>query len=125
MSPEEIEKRIQEILYGKAIVEIINEKGISCPFIIRALTGRENALVHYTHQQALSQGREAKLCTQLELERIFRDNGTWTNKDEEKIESLSTGIKRLKNILPDYEFQKAKYQSKSRARVRRDRSYKT
>lgn len=122
MLSEEIEKRVQEILYGKAIVEIINEQNNACPFIIRSMTGRENSIVHYTHQQAIQEGRKAKLCTQIELVKEFNKRGTWTEKDDLEIESLQVGIGRLQKILPDYEFQKARYKSIERriSKARKD-----
>ena len=111
MIPEEIEKRIQEILYGKTIVELECNNGESNTFIIRSMTGKENAIVNYTHQKAIEDGRKARLCTQPELIRLFKKNGTWTEEDDIKIESLQTGIMRLQNMLPDYEFQKARQHS--------------
>lgn len=109
MELELIAKHIQEILFGKAIVKISDSNKEISTYIIRSLTGHENLLVINAHQNAVIEGCQNSLCSQAELKRLYAKQGVWTTEDDKRIEALQRGIKRLNNILPDYENLKSKF----------------
>jgi len=109
MNSEQVEQKIRQILFGKAITDISDQSGYEQIFIIRSLTGKEDALVLYAHQKALQEGRKNGLITQAELKREFKQRGLWTDREEAELESYKQEISRLKNALPDFKFQKAKW----------------
>jgi hypothetical protein len=109
MEYEEVENKIKQALLGKTLVNIADGAGQNNTYFIRSLTGREDAIVTYAHQQAINYGIKSDLCTQKELEKEFASRGLWTHEEEIEIESLKNGINRLKNILPSYQYQKSKW----------------
>mgnify|MGYP006280499493 CR=1 FL=1 len=111
MDSGEIERKIQSILWGKAIVDIEDGGGVEHNVIIRALTSKENNIVNYLYNKEIKKCKENGLCTSDELAEIYNKNGTWTREDEEKILKLQNGIKKLKNVLPDYKYLRSKYLS--------------
>lgn len=109
MDYEAIEQKIRQVLFNKALAEIPNGAGEKSTYFIRSLTGKEDAIVSHTHQQAINEGIKEELCTQDELAQEFAARKIWTQEEEIEIESLKRGILRLKNILPSYQYQKAKW----------------
>jgi hypothetical protein len=114
----QMETIIQEILWGKALVEIEDGEGKLVPAIIRSLTGRENNIINHIFKQALREGRESGLFSEDELRRQYATRGIWTKKDEQEIKVLEAGIRRLKRILPDFKNARAKSDT-MKARIRR------
>jgi len=106
MDSEQVERHIKEILFGKAIADITNSEGQEETYLIRSLTGRENVLVTYIHEKELTDGKRQGLCTQEELKELYLKSGTWTKEDDDKMESLSVGIKRLNNMIPDFQYRR-------------------
>jgi len=111
MEAGEIERKIQSILWGKAIVDIEDGSGIEHNVIIRALSSKENNIVNYLYNKEIENGKADGLCTNDELAKIYNENGAWTYVDEEEIIKLQNGIKRLYKILPDYQYLRSKYLS--------------
>ena len=109
MEYEEIEQRVRQVLFNKALVEIANGAQETQTYFIRSLTGKEDAIVTHTYQKAMHEGIKAGLCTQDELAKEFAARGLWTQEEEIEIESLKRGLLRLKNMLPSYQFQKSKW----------------
>lgn len=106
MDTEQIEEKIREILYGKSIVDIADSQ-----FFIRSLTGKEDSLVRNAHRQAIIEGQKMGLLTQVEMQQTFRERGVWTVEDDDRIESLRAHLNKLNNIVEDYKYNKARYNS--------------
>jgi hypothetical protein len=109
---------IQEILWGKAFAEIQDAQGNTHSVIVRSLNGKENNIINHIYAAALREGHSAGLCSEEELRQQYADRGVWTNADEEEIEKLTIGIRRLKCILPTFQYAKAKADA-TKARLRR------
>jgi hypothetical protein len=106
---EKVEEKVRQILFGKAIVDLSFGDGHEETFIIRSLTAKEDAVVVYTHQKALREGKKAGLITQPELKKEFKERGLWTESEEIEIEELRANIDRIKGMMPDFKFQKSKW----------------
>ena len=111
MTSAEIEEKIQSILWGKALADIEDETGKTHHVIIRALNSKENNIVNYLYNKEMTDCLKSGICTEEELIKIYQKNGTWTHKEDDEVLKLQNGIKKLRNVLPEYKFRKAKLAS--------------
>ena len=111
MTSAEIEEKIQSILWGKALADIEDESGKTHHVIIRALNSKENNIVNYLYNKEMTDCKKSGICTDEELTKIYQKNDTWTQEEEDEILKLQNGIRKLKNVLPEYKFRKAKLAS--------------
>ena len=61
MKQGDIERKIQSILWGKSIVDIIDGNGDTHTVIIRALTSKENNIVNYLYNKEIEKGKKAAI----------------------------------------------------------------
>ncbi|RKY43066.1 MAG: hypothetical protein DRP85_00795 [Candidatus Makaraimicrobium thalassicum] len=118
---QEIEQHILEILLGEAIVDISDGNGNIHTCIIKILSGRQQNYINYMYQRELVQGAKLGLISEAELRKIYAEREIWTDKDEERVVVLQNGIKKLKNILPDFKYQRVKYKNIERQIRRTER----
>lgn len=109
MDYEAIEQKVRQVLFNKALVDITNGQNCTSSYFIKSLTGKEDALVSHIHATALRDGSRAGIISQNEWAEELEKRRLWTQEEEIEIESLKRGILRMKNMLPSYKFQKAKW----------------
>lgn len=104
MTPEEITRGLDKILWGKSIVSVDGKFTPQDTLLLRSLTIQESNLVHHIYERELKDGLDDGIMSDDELTQFYTDNQIWTAGDEAEIEVCTKSIKLLKAQIMDAEY---------------------
>ena len=97
MSPEEVERHINEICWGRKFAFIENEEGEIITIIIKSLSLKDRNFVDFIYKEAIKEARDSGVSTRLEIRNDLKLKELWSEKDDEEI---AAGFKKIK-VLED------------------------
>lgn len=104
----DIEKALNKILWGKALVKASGQDGKAETFALRSLTLQENNEMQFLRETVLQECEEDGIVNKEELTLILKEAEAWTSKEEDRISELEQETKKLKHGIKQAEFNKTK-----------------
>jgi hypothetical protein len=96
---EELDAYIQQICTGQKIVQLTNKDGEEVPVLFKYPSGTAIDIADIVYKQALKDAEKEDLPSSEEMEKMLRDRGIFTEKDEEEIEKIKSKIKGQEAVL--------------------------
>jgi len=103
-----IQEKINQILWGKVIVQVDDCCGNSLPFILRSLTSAEINYLDFIYRQELCEAFSQGLVSEEDLTDIYIQQELWTDDDDVYVRGLKKKIKLLKEQVQQFQFLKAR-----------------
>ncbi len=120
----DIEKAINRILWGKAIVEVVDSSNSKKSFVLRSLSLSEQNEIDFLKESILNECKEEGILTEDELLLEFSKVGAWTDEDEKTIDDLAREVRKIKHSIKNCQFNvtKKKQLNKNLAKVEKQLS---
>lgn len=99
----DIEKAVNRILWGKAIVEI-SRGGKKTSYVLRSLSLSEQNEIDFLKDSVLNECKENGILTEDELLQELEYAGAWTSDDEQQIKDIEKEIRRIKHNIKNCQF---------------------
>lgn len=101
----EIQQKINQILWGKCIVEVADSAGEIHAFVLRSLTSHENNYLDFIYNREFRLAVEDGLFPEELLLEMYEDQGLWTERDDIILRGLKNKISILKDQISGFQFQ--------------------
>jgi len=96
--------QIQEILWGKSFVDVLDGFGEERSFILRSLSEREQNLANYIYRKEYKKSVSLGLLTMDQLKVSYCAYGVWTGAHEDEIHQIRMKIDKTKQQIRNAEF---------------------
>ncbi len=110
-----IQQKINQILWGKCIVEVVDSSDEIRPLILRSLTTHENNHLDFIYNRELREALEDGMLLSEELFDIYEEQELWNERDEILIRGMQKKISILKDQIHQFTYMKSR-----RKRAERD-----
>jgi len=104
----DIEKAINKILWGRALVKANGRDGQEKTFTLRSLTLQEQNEIDFLRETVLQECKEEGILLEEELVNILAETGAWTEKDDANVKSLEKEVRRCQHGIRSAEFNATK-----------------
>lgn len=112
---EELQLKIDQLLWGKSIASVRDSADRPRNFILRSLTPRETNFINFEYRRELEEALGKGMLPEEELASIYERDGLWTPDDDIYVRGLERKIDILKNQL-----RQAQFLASRRKRAERD-----
>ncbi len=104
LTREKMTQNIQQILWGKSFVDVMDGNGDEHTFILRSLSIKESNHINYMYNRELLNAQREGILTLEQLKNLFEEQEVWTKADEDKREELILKKKMIENQIRDAQF---------------------
>jgi hypothetical protein len=103
-----IDKAINKILWGRALVKAAGSDGVEKTFTLRSLTLKEQNEIEFLRETIMEECKEEGILLEEEMLEFLHDATAWTYVEEDRIVELEREIRKLKHGLKQSEFNATK-----------------